>query len=46
MGQAQESEMRGIGGLIWLMVLVIVVVLAAAARGIGERALAPFRRKA
>ena len=37
--------MRGIGGLIWLMILVMGVVLLAAARGIGERAVAPFRRK-
>ena len=37
--------MRGIGGLIWLMMLVIGVVLIAAARGIGERAVAPLRRK-
>ncbi|GGF18355.1 hypothetical protein GCM10011611_25300 [Aliidongia dinghuensis] len=42
---AQELNMRGIGGLIWLMVLVMGVVLIAAARGIGERALAPLRRK-
>jgi hypothetical protein len=37
--------MRGIGGLIWLMVLTMGIVLVAAARGIGERALAPLRRK-
>jgi hypothetical protein len=37
--------MRGIGGLIWLMVLVMAVALIAAARGLGERALAPLRRK-
>lgn len=37
--------MRGIGGLIWLMVLTMGIVLIAAARGVGERALAPLRRK-
>lgn len=37
--------MRGIGGLIWLLVLIMGVALIAAARGLGERALAPFRRK-
>jgi hypothetical protein len=37
--------MRGIGGLIWLMILIMGVALIAAARGIGERALAPLRRR-
>ena len=37
--------MRGIGGLMWLMVLTMGIVLIAVARGIGERALAPLRRK-
>lgn len=37
--------MRGIGGLIWLMALILGVALVAAARGLGERAMAPLRRK-
>jgi len=37
--------MRGIGGLIWLMILITGVALIAAARGVGERAVAPLRRK-